>query len=301
MAILFHLPGMEKLSQSLLSQGDLTAGEFEMRSFPDGDSYLRVESSLETQSAVILCSLNDPDQKALRIMFLAETLRDLGVQQVGLLAPYLGYMRQDTRFKEGEAVTSKYFGKFISNYFDWLITVDPHLHRYKSLDEVYAIPTTNIHAATSIAKWVKTNVSKPLLIGPDMESEQWVSEVARKANAPYIILEKIRHGDRHVDISLPQVDKYQEYTPVLVDDIISTARTMIGTVLHLKELSMKAPICIGVHGIFAGEAYDELKRAGASKIITCNTIDHHSNSIDLSESLGAAIQQHLQPDQGESS
>ncbi len=81
--------------------------------------------------------------------------------------------------------------------------------------------------------------------------------------------------------TFPQIEAYETHTPVLIDDIISTAATMIKTVHHLKSLGMKPPICIGVHAIFAGNAYSDLQMAGVEKIITCNTIQHESNGIDL--------------------
>ena len=84
------------------------------------------------------------------------------------------------------------------------------------------------------------------------------------------------------------MDEYKNHTPVLVDDIISTARTMIETVGHLKKAGMKAPVCIGVHAVFAGNAYQDLKKAGA-KVVTCNTIPHESNGIDLSSILAARV------------
>ncbi len=83
------------------------------------------------------------------------------------------------------------------------------------------------------------------------------------------------------------------HTPVLVDDIISTARTMIEAVKHFKSTKIKAPVCIGVHGIFAGDAYDSLIKAGAGQIITCNTISHFSNAIDLSTILSGSIEKQL--------
>ncbi len=120
-----------------------------------------------------------------------------------------------------------------------------------------------------------------MLIGPDEESRQWVAEVAKNTGTPYIILEKIRSGDRDVKVSTPDLEKHQQHTPVLVDDIISTARTMIETVVQLKSIGMKAPVCIGVHGIFAGNAYNDLVNAGAAKIVTSNTIPHESNQIEI--------------------
>src|SRR5436190_22353476 len=90
----------------------------------------------------------------LLIAFLAGTARDQGAKRVGLVAPYLAYMRQDSRFKSGEGVTARYFGRLVSSVVDWLVTVDPHLHRFDSLDGVYTIPTTIARAAPSIARWI---------------------------------------------------------------------------------------------------------------------------------------------------
>ncbi len=83
-------------------------------------------------------------------------------------------------------------------------------------------------------------------------------------------------------LSLPDVAPYRAHTPVLSDDIISTARTMIEAVKHLQNTLMHSPVCVGVHGIFANDAFAELKKAGASLIATSNSISHSSNKIDLS-------------------
>ncbi len=117
-----------------------------------------------------------------------------------------------------------------------------------------------------------------------------MSEVAHNANAPFIVLEKIRKGDEEVAVSVPQVEKYKNHIPVLVDDIISTAQTMIATIGHLKNAGMQTPVCIGVHGIFANNAYTNLINTRAT-VITCNTIIHESNKINVDKLIANAIQQ----------
>ena len=66
----------------------------------------------------------------LPLIFAAATARELAAAKIGLVAPYLAYMRQDRRFNPGEAVTSRQVAGLLSSAFDWLVTVDPHLHRY---------------------------------------------------------------------------------------------------------------------------------------------------------------------------
>src|SRR3546814_1157072 len=88
------------------------------------------------------------------------------------------------------------------------------------------IPTQVVHAAPFLASWIKRNVARPLIIGPDLESEQWVSQVAADADAPFLVCEKIRSGDRHVTISIPNAPAFLDRQPVLVDDIASSGRTL---------------------------------------------------------------------------
>lgn len=281
--ILFSLFGGSHFTNAVHQALGYDIGEITLHQFPDEETVIKVDSLVQDREVLIIACLEKPNSKLLPLLFAAETIRALGSQKVGLIAPYLPYMRQDKQFHSGESITSQYFAKVISNYFDGLLTIDPHLHRWHSLSDIYSIPAKALHATDSISQWIKKNVPNPILIGPDAESSQWVSEIAQKIDAPCLILDKVRKGDNLVETSMPNVELYKKNTPILVDDIISTAGTMIETVIHLKSLSMRAPVCIGVHALFSGNAYEELLKAGAGQIITCNTIAHSSNGIDMNE------------------
>lgn len=285
---LYHHPLASSASNAL----NIPLGKVTLRSFPDEESYLKVDSVVENQHAIIIDSFDKPNNKLLPLLFLANTLKSLGATHVGILTPYLSYMRQDKRFKDGEAISSKYFANIISKHFDWLITVDPHLHRYKALSDIYTISAHTLHASSLIANWIKKNITKPLLIGPDIESKQWVSTLAQELNAPYMTLIKTRFGDKSVKNTLPDVSKYKGNTPVLVDDIISTGQTMLETIKHLRAANMPKPVCVGIHAIFADKAYQSLVDA-TSNIITCNTICHPTNGIDLAPLVSHALTQQI--------
>lgn len=284
--IVFSLEGNEELSNSIAKGLNCEKGKFVFHRFPDEESYIRLESIVNGKEAIIACTLDRPDNKFLPLYFLSEIIRDAGADKITLVSPYLAYMRQDKKFNPGECITSGHFANLLSSFIDELITVDPHLHRISSLESIYSIPANVIHSAPYISKWIKENINNPLLIGPDMESKQWVGQVARDAGAPYVVLVKSRLGDKKVRVSIPHIQKYlDKYTPVIVDDIISTALTMIKTIEHLKEEGAKPPVCIGIHAVFSGNAYTELKQSGPSQIITCNTIFHPTNGITLDASI----------------
>lgn len=287
--LILPMPDDSAIAERLLAELGAERAHATMRRFPDGESYVRVHGPVAGRDAMLVCALARPDDKVVPLLLLADTLRDLGVRSIGLVAPYLAYLRQDNRFQPGEGVTSAYFARLLSSGFEWLVTVDPHLHRYGSLAEIYRIPARVVHAAPAIATWVRGHVRDPLLIGPDSESAQWVAEVAGQADAPWIVLEKRRFGDRSVEVSVPDLHRWPGRTPVLVDDIISTGRTQVRAIARLRELGAAPPVCVGVHGIFADAACEELRAAGAGRVVTCNTIAHVTNGIDVSTLLAAGI------------
>ena len=287
--VVIGLPSNETLAAAIADHLDGDIGQLALRRFPDEETYVRITTPVAGRELILACTLDRPDDKLIPLLFLAATARDLGAARVGLVAPYLAYMRQDRRFQDGEGVTSTYFARILSGTLDWLVTVDPHLHRRTSLSDIYTFGTDVVHAAPHISEWISANVPRPLLVGPDEESGQWVRAVAEGAGAPSVVLEKVRRGDRDVTVSVPDVERWKDNTPVLVDDIISTARTMIATVGHLTRADLRPPVCIGVHAVFADNAYDELLSSGTARVVTCNTIHHPSNAIDLSRALADGV------------
>ncbi len=278
--LIFLLHTAPSFLEFFKSSKQFDVGMLTIREFPDQESYIKYDLDIKNRDLIFIVALDKPNLKFLPLLFALQTARELGAKSIGLVAPYLPYMRQDKSFSSGEAVTSKYFSKMLSDSIDWLTTIDPHLHRYHSLNEIYTIPTTVLHATDLISNWVQQNVSSPLIIGPDSESEQWVASIAKKIKAPYLVLEKTRKADDIVEITIPNFNQYLNHMPVLVDDIISTGTTMIETIRHLNNIKMKPPICIGVHAVFANQAYENILTAGA-KVVTCNTIEHISNALDV--------------------
>lgn len=293
MAVVLAIPGSGQQARQLGQRLGAEVIAPEVRRFPDGEIFVQLPRELRGEDAIVVGSLYpEPAEKFLTIAFVAATARDLGARKVGLVAPYLAFMRQDARFHPGEGVTSQYFARLVSGAVDWMVTVDPHLHRHSSLDGLYTIPTTIARAASAIADWVAAEVRDPMLIGPDAESAQWVAAVAEKCGAPFVILEKTRRGDRDVSISEPP-KHWNGHTPVVIDDIVSTGKTMVEATRRLRESGSAAPMCVAIHAVFADNVHDELLLAGAAGIVTCDTISHASNRICVADSIADAARRFL--------
>lgn len=287
--ILLPMPGAEALAAAIAAAlPGATLAELALRRFPDGEHHLRVGGEVAGADVRVVARLDHPDATILPLLFAADVLRDLGVRRVGLVAPYLPYMRQDRRFAPGEAVTSASFARLISRAFDSLVTVDPHLHRRRSLDEIFFIPTAIAHAAAPIGAWIAANIERPLVVGPDEEAGQWAREAARQAGAPCVILSKTRSGDRQVALTAPDLAAHAGRTPVIVDDIVSSGGTVGEAAGLLAAAGLGKPVVLAVHALI-GEADMARLAPRIARLVSTDSVTHPSNAIPVAGLLAEAL------------
>lgn len=289
MSLLYALPGNQAFAEALLDPLGWQRGELELHRFPDGESLLRLLTPPHATVALV-CSLHQPDAQLFPLLAAAATARELGARRVGLVAPYLAYLRQDRRFRSGEAVSARVLGGLLGAAFDWLVTVDPHLHRIHALSEVFACRTAVAHAAPALAAWIGANVRLPLVVGPDEESAQWVQAVAEPLGAPWVVARKQRHGDRDVRVQLPSLARWPEHTPVLLDDIAASGHTLLEAVRCVGEQRMPAaPVGIVVHDLLTGKSVEALRGAGLARLVSTNTVPGERAAIDVSAQVAQAL------------
>src|SRR3546814_2683902 len=130
--MLFPMPGNERMTNAIAERVGCSVGKLALRRFPDGESYIRLHSAVAGCDAAVVCTLARPDDQFLQLLFAARLLRESGARSVQLVAPYLAYMRQDRRFHDGEALTSRQFAQLLSAEFDGLVTVDPRSEEHTS-------------------------------------------------------------------------------------------------------------------------------------------------------------------------
>jgi ribose-phosphate pyrophosphokinase len=284
--VVLSFPGNDTMADAIARSLGAERVAVHLRRFPDGETLASLDaagaSGLAGRDVVLVATLDRPDPKLVPVALIAGAARDHGARRVVLVAPYLAYLRQDAVFAPGQGVSARHFARLVAAAADALVVVDPHLHRLDSLDDVFGIPSRVVQSAPALARWVAAHVERPVLVGPDEESAQWVSEVAHRAGCPHVVLRKIRRGDRDVEVSAPGLDPADGRTPVIVDDIASTGHTIAQAVRGLVRAGHPAPLCVAVHGVFADDALAVLRTAGVARVVTTNTIPHPTNAIDVS-------------------
>ena len=287
-AIVLGFPDFAEQGERLATAAGLGFERVRLHRFPDGESRVSLPAALPPR--VIFCrTLDRPNGKLVELALAAHTARELGVAHLTLVAPYLCYMRQDKAFRPGEAVSQRIVGGLLADWFDTLVTVDPHLHRVHSLRE--AVPARRalcLTAASLMSDFLAEAVEEAVLVGPDRESRQWVAAIAQRGGLEHCIGEKQRLGDRDVRVRFPET-LVRGRNLVLVDDVASTGRTLEAAALALAPSRPASLSVLVTHALFLEGALERLKAAGVNDVWSTDSISHVTNRLRLAPLLAAAI------------
>jgi len=256
--------------------------------FPDGETRLRLPPVLPAHT-VLLRGLQQPNAKLALLLLAAAGARELGSTRLTLVSPYLAYMRQDMAFTPGEVVSQRHLGRLLASVFDAVITVDPHLHRVTTMDEV--VPGRRglaLTAAPLLGAHVAREVPRALLLAPDEEAGQWVRAAASAHGLDHAVCLKQRRGDRDVDVAPPDHDVAGRAVVVL-DDVASTGRTLAAAARGALARGAASVDVAVTHALFVGDALAQVHAAGVRHVWSTDCVPHSSNAVSVVPLLAAAV------------
>lgn len=279
--IIASFPETEKIGKKVAKALHAHYSTINVGKFPDSEYHLKLKKNPNHSTVVILSSMaQNPDDRIIETILAGGIARDYGAKKVILMATYFPYMRQDKHFEKYDSFSSKHIIKLFRE-FDRVIAIDPHLHRIKNLRELsYKAESVTINRliADYIAKRFK---DKFTILGPDAESKQWDSSIAKMLDKKVVILQKTRTGDKN--IKQKEKPLGHDHTFIIIDDIISTGRTLAGALEMAKHQGAKRLVCIGIHGVLAGNAAKLIRKH--AELITTNTIPNKYAKIDVTPAV----------------
>jgi len=268
--------------------------EIILHRFPDGE--LRATVGPAAATTIVCCSLNQPNEKLVALLFGAEALRRNGAKRLVLVSPYLGYMRQDTAFHPGEAISQRAIGALLANTFDRVITVDAHLHRTPSLTSVFpGIEADNLSAAPAIEALLRAETIAPttVVVGPDEESRSWVADVAGRLGLAYSVAQKVRRSDQSVQIAFTDAALFVDRPALFIDDIVSSGGTLTACAEAIAASGASSIEAIVVHALFPPALMTTFGHAGIRSVRSTNSVPHPTNAISLDDLLARALRREI--------
>jgi len=260
----------------------------ETKIFPDGESKVTLGKIPKKSVILVVQSTYPPvDTNLLQALSIISQVRKISSRTFAII-PYMGYARQDRQFLSGEIVTMSIVAKMLEAAgAKKIIVVD--IHSKTALNH-FKIPKENVSAIPDLAKYFKKmKLKNALVVSPDMGGALRAKKFASLLNTDFITLKKSRNRNTgKVRIQSSKVD-VSGRDLVLVDDIISTGGSVIKATQFLKRQKCKRVFVACTHGLFIGDAERKIKKAGASQIISTNTIPRSTSKVDVSGVIAESI------------
>ncbi len=258
----------------------LKLGQCKIDSFPDGEIHVEILEDLLGCDVYLIQPTSPPvAENLLELLLLSDAARRSGAAHITGVIPYLGYARQDRRSAQGEPVGGRVAANILSIGLDRIISVD--LHK-PTLEGFFSVPVEHLSAIELIAETLKKSLpDNPVLVAPDLGAAKLANTYADILDIPVAYIYKVRESGDKVSIR-NIVGDVSGYSPILVDDMISTAGTMIRAMDALIAQKCRPEIIlVATHGLFVGDGPGRISSFPVSKIIVTDSILQNKDQLPL--------------------
>lgn len=253
----------------------------DFKRFPDGELYTRVLDDF-TCDVVTIIQSTVTDSDFVSLLQLIDACRD--VSRINVVIPYMGYARQDKRFKPGEPISARAIAEAIKADNVYIVNI----HEESILDHFDA-KAVNLDSTPVIGKYIKNmRLKDPLIISPDDGAIGLAKNASKDLGMDYDFLEKTRHSGEIVSIK-PKTLAVKGRDVIILDDIISTGGTMAETIALLKSQGAHEVYVACVHPVLSNNATLKLFRAGVKEIIATDTIDKGVSVVSVAPVIADAL------------
>jgi ribose-phosphate pyrophosphokinase len=277
------VPGVstQVLAARIAAELGCDASLCEFKTFPDGELYTRVVDDVKDEEVVIVQSLM-ADTGLISLLQLIDAVEE--AHKTTVVLPYLGYARQDKRFKPGEAISSRAIARGISfaGIVDKIYVVNAH---NPAVLRYFDVSAKELNAAPLIGEYIsRRGIAAPVIIGPDEGARELAKAVAQPKGFEYDVLEKKRLSGDEVQIK-PKELSVAGRNVVIVDDIISTGGTIAEAASMLTARDAHAIYVACIHGLFVQNATIRILNAGVKEIIATDTIQSIFSQISVAKMI----------------
>jgi len=257
------------------------AVETRFSQFPDGELYLQVAGPLDDET-VIVGSVTDNDA-FIQLMLLIDACE---ATTNTLVIPYMGYARQDKKFRDGEPVSARVAARALSRGVSDVITVNIH---EKEIARYFDAAAHDLSLAADVGEYIKgRGFADPLILAPDSGAADFAMEIAAEGGWQADYLKKTRLSGEEVRME-PKTFDVKGREVVIVDDIISTGGTLATATKMLYDQGAYAVHAACVHGVFTGGAYVRLRAAGVKSLVCSDTIERACSAFTAANRIAEAL------------
>jgi ribose-phosphate pyrophosphokinase len=286
-----------QLAQKVCEYLDIPLGRGRTELFPDGELIVRVEEDVRGRDCFVMQPTSHPvNAHLMELMIWIDTLKRASASRVTAVIPYFGYARQDRKDEGRTPITAKLVANLLERAgADRIVSVDLHAAQVQGF---FDIPVDHLNAGPVIVKWFKSlKLPNRVFVSPDVGNVKRAQAYANMLGGEICIIDKRRRSGSQAD-AVHIIGDVNDKNVVMVDDMITTAGTVVSAVKILRDHGAKEIYMSATHAVFAPPAMERLAACEFTKLAVTDTIPLGTRAdairdrlqvLSVAELLGEAI------------
>src|ERR1051325_11288602 len=138
------------LAEKVAARLGVQLGEVTVRTFSDGEIFVRMDENVRGRDLFIIQSTNPPADNVLELLLLLDAARRASAARITSWMPYFGYARQDRKDQPRVAIGAKLMANMVvAAGAERVLSIDFHQHQ---LQGFFDIPVDHLSAAPGFTR-----------------------------------------------------------------------------------------------------------------------------------------------------
>jgi len=259
------------LAQSICEYVGIELGKSTVSSFPDGETFVKVEENVRGEDVFVVQSTSPPTNHHLMEMFIMmDALRRASALRITAVLPFYGYARQDRKDQPRVPITAKLVANLlVAAGADRVLTMDLHAQQIQGF---FDIPVDHLYAAPVMYDYLKQKkVDNLVVVSPDVGGLKMAHAYSQVLEAGLAIVAKRRKSATEIE-SMAVIGEIRGKSILMVDDLTETAGTLTAAATLLKKKGARQIRACVSHAILNDLGIERLRKSNIDELITTDTV-----------------------------
>ncbi|MBK7258049.1 MAG: ribose-phosphate pyrophosphokinase [Ignavibacteriae bacterium] len=256
------------LAQKIADSIGVPLGDCEIRSFSDGELWVKYGENIRGADVYIVQSTNPPAENLMELLIMTDAAKRASARKVTVVIPYFGYARQDRKDQPRVSITAKLIANLLTGAgADRVITMDLHAPQ---LQGFFDIPVDHLYSSALLVKYFKTkDIPNLAIASPDVGGMKMARAYAKRLEADLVVIDKRRPRQNVAEV-MNIIGEVEGKNILIVDDLVDTAGTLVNAVEALRNAGAESVYAACTHAVLSGQA---IERINASRLVTLLVTD----------------------------
>ena len=260
------------LALSIANTLNQSLGKISIRTFADGEIWVKYEENIRGCDVFIIQSTNGPSENIMELSLMIDAAVRASADTVTVVIPYFGYGRQDRKDQPRVPISSRVIVDILTAMgTNRIITLDLHSTQIQGFAK---IPFDNLYSRSVIFNAIQSESFDPensVVLAPDIGSAKMSQGYAKNLGMHFALIDKRRFAPNQVEIN-HLIGRLENMDVLIIDDMIDTAGTLVNAASAAINKGAKSVTAIATHGVLSDPAIDRIEKSDIKKVIITDTI-----------------------------